>query len=70
MTKGTDPPFLNKDFLHHLNQFAIVQNLFDNMGVGLSVILTIRETTLPAHVATPLKNIIRLVCFFGKEINY
>jgi len=68
MTKRTDPPLLNKHFFHHLNQFAIVQNLFDDMRMGLSVIFTVRKTTLPTHLSTPLKTIIKLLYSFSKEM--
>jgi hypothetical protein len=53
MTKGTGPPLLNKDFLHHLDQFAVVQNLLDDMRMGLSIIFTIRKTALSTHLSTP-----------------
>jgi hypothetical protein len=66
MTKGTDPPLLNKDFFHHLNQFAIVKNLFDDMGVGLPVIFAVRKTAFPAHFFTPSNISIRCFYLFGK----
>jgi hypothetical protein len=53
MTKGTGPSLLDQDFFHHLDQFAIVKNLFDNMGMGLSIILAVRKTAFPTHILTP-----------------
>jgi hypothetical protein len=70
MTKRTDPPLLNQHFFHHLNQFAIVQNLFDDMGMGLSVIFTVRKTTLPTHLSTPFRTIIKLLYSFSKEMKF
>jgi len=55
MTKRTGSPLLNKDFFHHLNQFAVVENLLHDVWVGLSIVFTIRKTTLPAHFITPLR---------------
>ena len=51
VTKGTGPPLLNKNFFHNLDQFAIIKNLFDDMGMGLSIIFTVRKATLPAHLS-------------------
>jgi hypothetical protein len=66
MAKGTGPPLLDKHFFHHLDQFAIVQNLLDDMGMGLSIIFAVRKTTLPTHLSTPLRNIIKFLHSFSK----
>jgi hypothetical protein len=68
MTKGANPPLLNKHFFHHLNQLAIVQNLFDDMGMGLAIILAVRKTTLSTHLFTPLMEIIRSLHSFSKKM--
>ena len=68
MTKRTSPPLLNKDFFHHSNQFAIIQNLLDDMGMGLSIIFTVRKTALSAHLSTPLECFIKLLYSFGKRM--
>jgi len=44
---------VQKRFSHHLNQFTIVQDLLDDIGIGLPVILEVRKTTLPTHLSTP-----------------
>jgi hypothetical protein len=69
MTKGTGPPLLNQDFFHHLNQFAIVQNLLDDMGMGLSIIFTVRKTTFPTHLFTPLRMYMKFPHSFGKKMS-
>jgi hypothetical protein len=67
MTKRTSPTLLNEDFFHHLNQFTIVQDLLNDMGVRLSVVFAVWKTTLPTHLFTPLKLFIQLLHSFSKR---
>jgi hypothetical protein len=67
MTKRTSPTLLNEDFFHHLNQFTIVQNLLNDVGVRLSVVFAVWKTTLPTHLFTPLRLFIKLLHPFSKR---
>ena len=54
-TKGADPSLLNKHSFHHLNRFAIVYNLLDDIGIVLPIILSVRKTALLIHSFTPFR---------------
>jgi len=42
--------------------------LLDDMGMGLSIIFTVRKTTLPTHLFTPSKIHIKFLYSFSKTM--
>jgi hypothetical protein len=67
MTKWTNPPLLNENLFHHLDQFTVIQNLLDNMRMGLPIEFAVRETALPTHLATPFKVLYNLFFLLARE---
>ncbi len=68
MAKGAGSPLLNEHLFHHLNQFVVVQDLLDDMRMGLAIIFAVREAALSAHLSTPSFPIIRLLYPFDKKM--
>jgi len=68
MTERTRPSLLNQNFFHHLDQFVVIENLLDDVRMGLSIVFSVRKATFSTHLSSPPKSIIRFLFFFGKKM--
>ena len=67
MTERTRPSLLNQNFFHHLDQFIVVENLLDDVRMGLSIIFSVRKATLPTHLSPPSRNHYKISVFLWQE---
>jgi hypothetical protein len=50
MAKGARFSFLKQDLLHHLNEFMVLKDLFDDMGMWFAVKFAIRKAAFSTHL--------------------
>jgi hypothetical protein len=67
MTERTRPSLLNQNFFHHPDQFVVIENLLDDVRMGLSIVFSVRKATFPTHLSSPSKEHYKISVFFWQE---